>query len=79
MGEDGLLHIETSHDCVSLISSVLAAASGSVAEVGKGLDEIVIATVEQRRMAADVSASIEQITALARDNSVAATDTLYST
>jgi methyl-accepting chemotaxis protein len=77
--DDGLEHIGTSRESVTQVESVLAAASGSVADVGAGLDEIAAATGDQRRMAAKVAASIEQITRLSQENSDASALTLQST
>jgi methyl-accepting chemotaxis protein len=50
---------------------VLAAASGSVTEVGHGLDTIATATDGQRRVSGDVAQNIELIAAMARENSAA--------
>jgi methyl-accepting chemotaxis protein len=76
---EGLDHIKTSNESVTEVQGVLIAASGSVAEVGKGLDRIATATGEQQRMATDVAASIDQITRLAQENSEASASSLQST
>ena len=73
--DDGLVHIATSRESVSAVESILAAASGSVADVGKGLESIAEATSEQRIAAANVAGSIEQIAAMARQNSDAVDQT----
>jgi methyl-accepting chemotaxis protein len=51
------------------VQGIIAAANESVAEVGKGLDTIAVATSEQRQTAAGVAASIEKIAAMAQANS----------
>ena len=66
--EDGLEHLETSQIAVATVSSVLQATNGSVTEVDHGLDGIASATDHQRRVSADVEASIEAIAGMARDN-----------
>ncbi len=66
---DGLEHLNTSRESASSVQSVLAAASGTVAQVGQGLDQIVQATEEQQRVSANVASSIESIAAMARNNS----------
>ena len=73
--DDAMLHIATSHESVSSVSNVLAAASGSVAAVGKGLDEIAVATAEQRRVGNEVAGGIERIASMANENSNASTQT----
>lgn len=72
---DAMLHIATSHESVSTVSSVLATASGSVVAVGKGLDDIAVATAEQRRVGQEVAGGIERIAAMAHENSTASTQT----
>ncbi|MFA7269765.1 MAG: methyl-accepting chemotaxis protein [Sterolibacterium sp.] len=73
--DDGMVHIATSRESVSHVETILSAASGSVAEVGKGLDSIAEATGEQRIAAANVAESIEQIASMARENSDAVDQT----
>jgi methyl-accepting chemotaxis protein len=73
--DDAMVHIATSHESVSTVSSVLAAASGSVAAVGKGLDDIAVATAEQRRVGNEVAGGIERIASMANENSNASTQT----
>ncbi|MFA6443032.1 MAG: methyl-accepting chemotaxis protein [Sterolibacterium sp.] len=68
---DGLAHIASSQKSVETVASVLAAASGSVTEVGHGLDTIATATDGQRRVSGDVAQNIELIAAMARENSAA--------
>ncbi len=66
--EDGLTHISTSQQAVETVAGVLAAASGSVAQVGRGMDDIAGATEEQRRMSTDVADNIDAIAKMAQDN-----------
>ena len=74
--DDAISHIETSHDSVASVQSVLAAAGESVVAVGKGLDDIALATREQSQASANVAGGIERIAAMARDNSDAAAHTV---
>jgi len=67
--DDGMVHIAASRESVANVESILSAASGSVADVGKGLDSIAEATGEQRSAAANVAGNIEQIAAMANENS----------
>jgi methyl-accepting chemotaxis protein len=73
---DAMVHIATSRESVRTVEEVLAAASDSVADVGKGLDSIAVATSEQTRAGAEVATGIEKIAAMARDNSAAASQTV---
>ena len=68
-------HIATSHESVTTVKGVLASASDSVVEVGKGLDAIAEATNEQRRVGAEVAGGIEMIATMAQSNSAAAGET----
>jgi methyl-accepting chemotaxis protein len=72
---DGLAHIAASRESVDTVTSVLEAASGSVTQVGIGMDDIANATVEQRRMSSDVAANVESIAGMARENNAAITRT----
>lgn len=74
--EDGLVHIGSSRESVVKVENVLAAAGGSVAQVGSGLDSIAGATDEQKQAATGVASSIEQIADLALENSSACNQTL---
>ncbi|MDD5296639.1 MAG: methyl-accepting chemotaxis protein [Rhodocyclaceae bacterium] len=65
---DGLEHLTNSRASADAVQSVLSAASDTVAQVGRGLDEIALATEEQHRVSAHVAANIESIAAMARDN-----------
>jgi methyl-accepting chemotaxis protein len=65
---DGLEHLTNSRASADAVQSVLSAASDTVAQVGKGLDEIAHATEEQQRVSADMAANIEAIADMARDN-----------
>ena len=76
--DEGLNHITTSRESVQQVESVLSAASGSVAQVGKGLDSIATATGEQRKAANEVAASIEQIADLAHENTEASNLTVQA-
>jgi methyl-accepting chemotaxis protein len=73
--EDAMVHIATSRDSAKTVNDVLAAASDSVHDVGKGLDSIAQATSEQQAASAEVAAGIERIAAMAHDNSTAAGQT----
>jgi methyl-accepting chemotaxis protein len=73
--DDGRSHISASHKSVEAVTAVLEAASGSVTQVGQGLDDIAGATEEQRRMSGDVTRNIESIADMARDNNAAITRT----
>ena len=68
-------HIAASHDSVTTVKGVLASASDSVLEVGRGLDTIAAATREQRRVGAEVAGEIEMIAIMAQSNSAAASQT----
>lgn len=57
------------------VKDVLASASDSVLEVGRGLDTIAAATSEQRRVGAEVAGEIEMIAIMAQSNSAAASQT----
>ncbi|MDD5175979.1 MAG: methyl-accepting chemotaxis protein [Sterolibacterium sp.] len=73
--DDGLVHMAASRESVAIVENILSAASGSVAEVGSGLDSIAEATGEQKLAAANVAASIEHIASTARENSRAVDQT----
>jgi methyl-accepting chemotaxis protein len=73
--DDGRSHISASHKSVETVTAVLEAASGSVTQVGQGLDDIAGATDEQRRMSKDVTHNIESIADMARENNAAITRT----
>ncbi|HEX5804380.1 MAG TPA: methyl-accepting chemotaxis protein [Azospira sp.] len=73
--DDARQHIAASHESAESVQGVLAAASNSVVEVGKGLDRIVGATTEQRNASADVASGIERIAGMAQENSHAANKT----
>jgi methyl-accepting chemotaxis protein len=74
----GLEHISSSQHSMETVAEVLAAASNSVTEVGRGLDDIATATEEQRRVSSDVAQNIESIASMARDNSSAIDQTASS-
>jgi len=71
----GLEHLASSRDAVSMVSGAIASANESVAAVGHGLDEIAEATEQQRGASAAVASSIEAIAAMARDNNAAVEST----
>ena len=73
--DDAMVHIKSSHESVTMVNGVLAAASDSVTAVGQGLDDIATAAAEQRNASVSVAQEIETITAMARDNSSAARQT----
>ena len=66
--EDGLAHLTESQDSLEAVATVLSEASGSVVQVGQGLDAIADATVDQRRVSDEVAGTIEAIAAMAREN-----------
>jgi methyl-accepting chemotaxis protein len=72
---DAITHIASSRESVATVENVLAAASDSVVEVGTGLDNIAVATGEQRIASSEVAAGIEKIAAMAHENSDAASQT----
>jgi methyl-accepting chemotaxis protein len=65
---EGLAHLASSQDSMETVAVVLSEASGSVSQVGEGLDSIANATDEQRRVSSEVAAGIETIAAMAREN-----------
>ena len=75
---DGLSHLAASQDSLEAVATVLSEASGSVVQVGQGLDAIADATVEQHRVSDEVSGSIEAIAAMARENNGAVEQTSAS-
>jgi len=66
--ESGLAHIVSSQRSVTTVADVLTAASGSVTQVGLGLDAIAAATEEQRLVSGEVAANIEAIAGMTREN-----------
>lgn len=75
---DGLEHLACSRVSADSVQNVLVAASGTVAEVGRGLDEIAAATEQQQRVSRDVAANIEAIAAMARENREAVDNTVHA-
>ncbi len=73
--DEGLGHLGSSRAAVASVSSAIAAANESVADVGRGLDEIADATERQRTASAAVADSIESIAAMARENTEAVEST----
>jgi methyl-accepting chemotaxis protein len=73
---DALIHITDSRESVGIVQSVLAASGESVVKVGKGLDNIALATNEQRLASSEVVAGFEKISAMASDNSEDAIQTV---
>ncbi|MBI2307713.1 MAG: methyl-accepting chemotaxis protein [Rhodocyclales bacterium] len=73
--DEAIQHIATSHESTEIVQGVLASASDSVVEVGKGLDRIAGATAEQRQASNDVASGIERIASMAHENSSAASQT----
>jgi methyl-accepting chemotaxis protein len=71
----GLNHIASSQDAVKTVAGVLSTASESVTQVGRGMDDIAGATIEQRRMSGDVASNVEAIASMARENNDAITRT----
>ncbi len=76
--ESGLEHIASSQNSMNTVAEVLASASTSVIEVGRGLDAIASATDEQRRVSGEVAQNIESISAMSRDNAHAVEQTATS-
>ncbi|MEI7612078.1 MAG: methyl-accepting chemotaxis protein [Betaproteobacteria bacterium] len=73
--DESLEFIASSQLAVSGVADVLHSENNSVSEVGKGLDAISLATDEQRRVSQEVVESIEAISAMAEQNSIAVTQT----
>jgi methyl-accepting chemotaxis protein len=69
--QNGLAHLASSQESMSVVSKVLGEASGSVTRVGQGLDAIADATEEQRRVSGQVATNIESIAGMARENTTA--------
>jgi methyl-accepting chemotaxis protein len=76
--ESGLEHIASSQNSMNTVAEVLASASTSVTEVGRGLDAIASATDEQRRVSGEVAQNIESISSMSRDNAHAVEQTATS-
>ena len=76
--ERGLQHIASSQTSMGIVSEVLASASTSVTEVGRGLDAIAAATDEQRQVSGEVAQNIESIAAMSRENASAVDRTAES-
>ena len=72
----GLEHLESSRRVADDVARVLVTANALVAEVGEGLDRIATATAEQRRSSESVTASIDDIAGMARENNVAIEQTV---
>jgi methyl-accepting chemotaxis protein len=72
---EGLEYIASSQKAVSGVADVLHSENNSVCEVGRGLDGISSATDEQRRVSQEVVQSIEAISSMAEQNSLAVTQT----
>ncbi len=64
----GLDHITSSQKSMGTVADVLAAASTSVQDVGRGMDDIANATEAQRRTSAEVASNIEAIAIMAQQN-----------
>lgn len=67
----GLSHLESSRHAADVVSGVLSAANASVTDVGEGLDRIAQATDDQRRASESVTANIDAIAGMARENNAA--------
>jgi methyl-accepting chemotaxis protein len=74
----GLLHLNRSQDDVEAVASVLARASDGVADVNIGIDAIGTATQEQQLASSQAFDNIDQITAMAKDNTQAISAVLAS-
>jgi methyl-accepting chemotaxis protein len=73
--QDGLDHLVSSQDSLEAVAEVLGEASGSVTQVGQGLDDIANATEEQRRVSGEVAANIDAIADMAKENNQAVEQT----
>jgi len=60
---------------IDVLAEVLGEASGSVTQVGHGLDDIANATEEQRRVSGEVAANIDAIADMAKENNQAVEQT----
>jgi methyl-accepting chemotaxis protein len=65
----GLKELESAHESMVQVASILTSASTTVGKVADGMTEIRGATGEQRTTTESVSQSVESIAGLARDNS----------
>lgn len=72
----GLDHLSSSRRAADVVSDVLVAANSSVTEVGEGLDLIAGATGDQHRASESVTASIDAIAGMARENNAAIENTV---
>jgi methyl-accepting chemotaxis protein len=66
--EDSLHHLGSSQTSVHTVADLLHATNDSVNEVGSGLDQIAVATEQQRRVATQVAENIETIADMAQRN-----------
>jgi methyl-accepting chemotaxis protein len=73
--QEGLDHLVSSQDSLEAVAEVLGEASGSVTQVGEGLDDIANATEEQRRVSGEVAANIDAIADMAKENNQAVEQT----
>lgn len=73
--DQAMLHIASSRNSLDEVTGVLASASDSVTAVGEGLDHISRATAEQKVSGENVAVGIEKIAAMAKDNSLASSQT----
>ena len=71
----GLDHLASSREAVGTVSAAIESANESVVAVGRGLDEIAVATENQRRASEAVVESIGAITETARENDSAVEST----
>jgi len=67
----GLERLETSRNMAKGMTEVLNSTNELVVEVGDGLDQIAVATLEQQNASASVTESIEAIAEMARENDAA--------
>lgn len=74
----GLEHIATSQDSVAQVNEILVAASGSVTQVGEGLDVIADATRDQQQAVNGVAGNIERIASVAAETNEAAQQSVGS-
>ncbi len=72
---EGLEHLSSSQESVHSVADILHATNGSVQEVGEGLDNIAMATDQQRRVSGEVADNIEAIAMMARDNTSSVEET----
>ncbi|MCL2875265.1 MAG: methyl-accepting chemotaxis protein [Betaproteobacteria bacterium] len=69
--ESGLERLEVSRNMARGVTEILTSTNELVVEVGDGIDQIAVTTMEQRNTSASVTKSIEVIADMARENDIA--------